>query len=140
MIEGFSEFVWGKMPDDIRGALSLSKKKNKYGAVKVKQDGITFDSKAENGRYNTLLGRQSCGVISGLKTHVRYPLVAPAMGFGEEKLVGYYEVDFEYVLVSKRKLISEDYKGHDTAISKWKRKHFAAQYGREVRIVKKIDE
>lgn len=111
------------------------KKKNKYNAVKVLQDDITFDSKGENNRYNVLKNREDKGEISDLRTHVRYPLLCVVMGFKEEKLIGYYEVDFEYILTATRKLKSEDYKGVMNSLSRWKIKHFENQYGRKVDII-----
>ena len=48
---------------------------NKYNAVKVNVDGITFDSKKEAERYSELKLLERCGAISDLELQVEYKLI-----------------------------------------------------------------
>lgn len=50
-------------------------KPNKYGNKKVEVDGLLFDSKKEMQRYLVLKDAERNGVISDLKTQVRYELI-----------------------------------------------------------------
>lgn len=52
-------------------------KPNKYGNKKVEVDGLLFDSKKEMQRYLVLKDAERNGVISDLKTQVRYELIPP---------------------------------------------------------------
>jgi hypothetical protein len=106
------------------------KKNNKYKAVKVREDGHTFDSRAEYRRYLYLKGRQEKGEIKDLSIHTRYPLYVGNV------LIGKLEDDFSYYDSISDSLVVEDVKGLDTQLSAWKRKHFKAQYGKEVVVVK----
>lgn len=49
--------------------------------------------------------------------------------------MGLYRADFTYYDLTANEWLVEDVKGYDTRMSRWKRKHVAAQYGIEVRIV-----
>jgi hypothetical protein len=71
-------------------AISKPKSKNKYGAVKVKLDGYTFDSRAEAKRYGELKLLQKAGEIIELKVHPAYRLEIGG------KLIATYKPDFEY--------------------------------------------
>lgn len=53
----------------------FSKGKTKYRNTKVEYDGLKFDSKKEMQRYIVLKEAQELGIISNLKTQVRYELV-----------------------------------------------------------------
>lgn len=53
----------------------FSKGKTKYRNTKVEYDGLKFDSKKEMQRYIILKEAQELGIISNLKTQVRYELV-----------------------------------------------------------------
>jgi len=100
------------------------RKKNKYGAVKVKEDGYTFDSKAEHRRYCELKLLQRAGDISDLAVHPRYPLEVN----GER--IAIYEADFSYTArtAPRGAVVVEDVKGFATADYRLKAKLFRALY------------
>lgn len=98
----------------------LVKKRSKYGNRATKYNGEFFHSAAEAKRYTELLWLEKGGLISGLKRQTRFALEA----FGE--LIGNYVSDFDYW--EKGKYVVEDVKGHQTELSRWKIRHFRAQY------------
>lgn len=99
---------------------------HKYHAQPTTLDGIRFASKAEARRYAELRLLVKAGVIRDLVLQPRYPLQAHGVTIG--KYVG----DFEYVLRASGDRVIEDVKGVRTALYRWKKKHFEAQYGRLV--------
>ena len=96
----------------------------KYGNCRVEVDGIKFDSKGEGKRWLDLQLLATDGRITGLERQVRFPLEV------DGQRSGCYVADFVYFRGSER--IVEDVKGMKTPLYKWKSKHFAAQYGREI--------
>lgn len=86
----------------------------KYKNVRVKEDGITFDSKAEAKRYKQLKLMQMMGQICDLKVHPRYPIVV------NDVKVCTYVGDFEYR--DHRGTHVEDVKGVKTSVFKLKAK------------------
>lgn len=127
--------VLKRAPKGIRGL--TPDKPRKYRNVPTKLDGVRFDSKAEARRY-AWLAMSTRGVtptIIKLKVHPRFPL------FVGTRLIGSYEADFSYTYIDhdgKDELVIEDVKGgdRDTALSAWKRRHFEAQYGIAVTVVR----
>ena len=103
--------------------------RNKYRAAPTVVDGIRFASKRESEVYSGLKVLERAGKISGLLLQFKYDLYA--MG---GKRVGEYRADFVFKENGQMKAV--DVKGCDTALSRWKRKHVAAQYGLEVEIWK----
>ena len=101
---------------------------SKFGARKVTIDGIAFASQAEGNRYAQLKLLERAREIKALGVHPKYPLKVNGV------VIGVYTADFAYFEGGRQ--IVEDVKGMDTPLSKWKRKHVAAQYGIDVRIVK----
>lgn len=83
------------------------KKKNKYNAVKVQDDGFTFDSKHEHARYCQLKVCLQGGDIEKLELHPRWELVVNG------KKIGRYTADFRYV--REGKTIVEDAKAKSKA-------------------------
>ena len=67
--------------------------KSKYGNTKVVFDGITFDSKKEATRYQTLKMLERIGEIQGLKLQVPFVLVEKRPGVRAMK----YVADFVYI-------------------------------------------
>lgn len=63
---------------------------NKYSAIKVTEDGILFDSRAEWRRYLELKLLLRAGIIKNLKTHVLFDCVINGI------LLFKYETDFTY--------------------------------------------
>ena len=93
------------------------KKKNKMGAVKVKADGFTFDSKAEYERYLILKTLLHYGTISDLQIHRRFDCHVNG------KLLFFYKVDFTYVDRNGQER-AEEVKGMWTAMGRLKVKWF----------------
>lgn len=113
-------------------------RRNKYGAVRVRIDGIWFASATEGKRYEYLRDKQKRGEIRGLKLQPRYELQAvywDSRGRRVGKLV--YVADFEYIECATGRQIIEDVKGLETPIFKIKRKLFEAKYPNlQIKIVK----
>ena len=107
-------------------------RRNKYNAIKVKADGITFDSKLEHKRYHELKFLAATSKISRLAVHIRFPLCT---GLMMTDCIGHYEVDFVYD--DGDRMVYEDCKGVIPALSAWKIKHFELQYDTKVRIIRK---
>lgn len=93
---------------------------NKYGAVKVKDSGYTFDSKAEHRRWQELSLLVSAAQISDLCVHPRYPLNVAG------KCICIYIPDFTYR--EKGRLVAEDVKGVVTDAYRIKRELFKVLY------------
>lgn len=126
-------------------------KRSKYG-VRTDAQGkrertyqsILFASKGEMERYRELRLLEKAGEIWDLELQPRFPLLVPstsgqamraltAMAQGGTFKIGEYRADFAYH--DKSGKVVEDFKGVDTPLSKWKRKHVLAQYNITVRIV-----
>lgn len=117
------------------GAKLTSATANKYGAVRQKVDGYSFDSKKEAKRYGELKMLERAGKIDGLKIHPAFPLKTTA-----GRIIGHAEFDFEYFDIEMPKVrthVIEDVKTEptNTALSAWKRKHFELQENHAVRLV-----
>lgn len=97
---------------------------NKYRAVKTTVDGITFDSKKEATRYQTLKFMESNGFVSDLKLQPKFDLIV------NEKKVGFYKADFQYIENGKR--VVEDVKGMKTPVYNLKKKMIKAIYGFDI--------
>lgn len=106
---------------------------SKYGAQPTVVDGIRFHSKAEARRWQELKLLEKAGKIRDLKRQVSYGLHAAG-----ELLVGTYRADFEYWCVEPlgTHKVTEDVKGYATELAKWKLRHFEAQYGRAVVLIR----
>lgn len=94
---------------------------------------IRFPSQGEAARYDHLRSREFHGEIHCLKTHPVYPIKIN----GQRVCV--VELDFGY-FDGDGKLVVEDFKGKDNALSKLKRRLVEAQYGFKVTIVKRPSE
>ncbi len=111
-------------------------KQHKYGADAVTVDGIRIDSQAEARRYGELHLLERAGEITDLVIHPRFDLHVEHhkdayAGFR----IGYYEADFQYYRKGGYNVI-EDVKGVRTALYKWKKRHFEAEYGMEITEIK----
>ena len=105
----------------------MTRRGNKHGAVKIRADGYTFDSKAEYRRYEGLKLVQLSGQISQLTVHPRFLLQAAYTARDGEKVLKIeYEGDFSYW--ENGELIVEDVKGHPTALFRVKWKMVRKQY------------
>ena len=123
---------------------SLKPKRNKYGSKRAWRcgrcglpilngsccgDPIAFASQGEARRYDHLFQMQANGRISDLQLQPKYPI------YIRGKLVCKVVLDFRY-LTDTGKLVVEDFKGHDNALSRLKRKMVEAAYGFEVEVVR----
>lgn len=89
------------------------KRRNKFGAVRVTRDGITFDSKREARRYDELSMLLKVQEVYGFEVHPRYELWAGAP-MCEAQSVGHYTADFE-VHYATGEIVVEDVKSPVTA-------------------------
>ena len=111
-------------------------KPRKYNNLKVKQNGITFDSKGEARRWAELRLLQEGGYLSDLKRQVAFVL-CPAVKLGPSqrtKPAVRIIVDFTYI--ENGKLILEDFKGVQTEAFRIKLHLLKDKYGHEVRLTK----
>lgn len=104
--------------------------KNKFGAVKRKADGYTFDSIAEYKRYIYLRARMDAGEIDSLDIHPIFVITI------NNRKIGKAIMDFLYYDNSLGHIVVEDVKGVDTSLSRWKRKCVEAQYNLKVEVIK----
>ena len=113
----------------------------KYRNKPVTVDGIRFASKAEARRYSELKLLEKAGQITDLELQPKFTLhvLGPYGGalVGSELLaIGKYIADFRYLEGAQD--VVEDVKSGptETALFKWKRKHFEAEYGIKLRVIK----
>ena len=107
---------------------------NKYNAKRTEVDGIKFASKAEARRYTELKLLEKAGRLTDLKLQPVYQLQCISH---KKQLfnVGRYIADFSYT-DERGFWVVEDVKGVLTPMFRWKQKHFEAQYGQKITIIK----
>lgn len=110
---------------------AIRRRSNKFGAVKTVLDGITFDSKREAAYYAELKLREKAGEVANVELQRPFALIA-----GAGKLVGTYRADFTFDDLVEGRWRVIDVKGHDTALSRFKRKFVEALHGVKVEVVK----
>lgn len=108
-------------------------KKNKFGAIKIDIDGMTFDSKLEYNRWCELKLQEKIGKISNLKRQVEFVLIDKSK-YGRKIL---YMADFTYIQGGK--LIVEDTKSKatKTPLYRLKKRLVAEKYGIIIKEVEK---
>jgi len=110
---------------------------NKFGAIRTKIDGYSFDSLAEAQRYRDLCLLVKAGEITDLRVHPKYVLQEGFEYHGRKLRPIIYESDFEYN--ENGMTIVEDVKGGkatQTALFKVKAKMFKKKYpDYEMRII-----
>ena len=96
------------------GSRKSATKRNKFNAVRIEKDGMTFDSQKEYKRYIELTALMQRGEISELKCQVKFELAPKVKIAGEKraKPALRYFADFTYL--SNGKLIVEDVKSAGT--------------------------
>jgi hypothetical protein len=109
-------------------ALLASARQSKYKNERTEVDGISFASKREANRYAELKLLEKSGEISCLEMQKRFKLRAGG------KAIGSYVADFSYINRVEDWIV-EDAKGVSTPLYKWKKRHFEAEYGVEIREV-----
>lgn len=106
---------------------------NKYRAKKVWTDGICFDSKAEERRYQDLKLLERAGKISHLDVHVPYQIIPSVVLDGRRHPATTYIADFVYE--ENGVTVVEDTKGFKTKDYIIKRKLMKHVHGIEVKEV-----
>lgn len=114
----------------------------KYRNKKVTIDGITFDSKKEGQRYQTLSTWQRCGVIKDLVLQKEFELLPsqklktprkqPSGRYQRSEQAVSYLADFCYTDIKTGRFVVEDTKGVKTADYVIKRKLMKYIHGIEV--------
>lgn len=107
----------------------IARRRRKYGNVSTVVDSHRFDSQLEARRYQELRVLWMTGQIACLEVHPRFALEVNGTR------IGYYEADFGYM--ENRQLVIEDCKGVLTPLYRWKKAHLKAQYGYEIREIRK---
>ena len=107
----------------VHNGLLKQPKAHKFGAIATTVEGIRFDSKAEAARWQELCLMEKAGAISELKSQVKWPLSVNGT------VIGYYRVDFQYVVKGDTTVTCEDTKGVRTPMFSWKAKHMKAEHG-----------
>ena len=100
----------------------------KYKNVKVKVDGITFDSKREARRYTELWLMQRAGLIENLELQKVYELQPSFKKRGKTYRKITYIADFTYYDKQRDQVVVEDVKGFKTDVYKLKKKLFEYKY------------
>ena len=114
---------------------------NKYRNQPTTVDGIRFASKAEARRYGELRLLEKAGEITELQLQPVYPLSIHEVPSGNQRVIGKYVADFKYREAQcgdefeRWVTVVEDVKGTETALFKWKRKHFEAEYGIKLTLI-----
>lgn len=118
----------GKRPDNqhLFGKPEQLEKKSKYGNKKVVFDGVTFASKKECNRYQTLKMLERAGEIQDLQLQVPFVLVEKQPGMRAMK----YVADFVYTKDGRR--IVEDAKGKKTQTYIDKKKLMKSVHGIDI--------
>lgn len=103
--------------------LGLAKRPHKYRACPTVVDNIRFASKMEAVRYGELKQLERAGKIKRLTLQPRFPLTVCGV------TIGHYVGDFQYFDVETNKVVTEDCKGFQTPLFKWKKRHLEREYG-----------
>lgn len=101
----------------------------KYGAKRTEVDGITFASKAEARRYQTLKMELAHGLIKNLELQPKFPITVNGYK------ICTYIADFRYDMPNGTKIV-EDVKGVRTPIFNLKAKLLKAVYDIDIYITK----
>ena len=103
------------------------RRQNKYGAKATILEGRRFASRREARRDQDLKLLEAAGEIHSLRLQVPYSLRVGSIEIGK------YVADFVYFERALDREIIEDCKGYRTAMYKWKKRHFEAEYKTELR-------
>lgn len=104
---------------------------NKYHANRCVWQGMTFDSQKEFSRFLILKGYEKAGIITNLRTQVRFELI-PAIKEGKRTVQRpcFYVADFVYTRDGKQ--VVEDTKGYRTQAYEIKKKLMRWRHGIEI--------
>jgi len=114
---------------------------SKYRNTPVVILDVRFASQGEASRWHELQLLERSFYVKELQRQVPYRLLTLA-NTGKPGLVGLYVADFTYFeavhpRVGPWTFIVEDFKGHQTELFRWKRRHFELQYGIPIRITRR---
>lgn len=101
---------------------------NKYRNIKVKVNGIEFDSRLEANRYCQLKILERAKEIKDLRRQVEFVLQPSYRKNNKTIRAIKYVADFVYYDRRKMKTIIEDTKGYRNEVYKLKKKMFEYQY------------
>lgn len=105
-------------------------KRSKYNARKTVVDGITFDSKKEARRYESLKLQEKVGVISHLKLQPKFRLLDGFKYNGETIRPVNYFADFSYIDAEGNEVVEDvKSKATKTPVYSIKKKLFLNKYG-----------
>jgi hypothetical protein len=147
-----------------RGARMPQERRSKFNARKTVVDGIVFHSAKEARRYGELKLLEKTGEIRGLILQPSFPLdtfgvecrpigiyradfeYEECVDLGPTDLIGEYHVEsgprpYSRAATLPGRNISwarvvEDVKGFKTPLYRWKKKHFEAQHGIQIREIR----
>lgn len=127
--KGWEDFT----PDGAEAAPPPKKRRQKYHNEPVMVGRIRFDSKREAAYYQTLKAREAAGEVEGLSRQVKFPLHV-TLPSGVKHQIGAYVADFVYRERADQDWLIRivDVKGVRTALYKWKKRHFEAEYGADI--------
>ncbi len=125
-----NELVWACLDCGLERTTKPEGRACLCGAIDTYQK---FDSRREWRYWKELRILERAGNIHNLKCQVPLTILL-RNGAGDEIPVGKYYADFEFYRDGDRHLI--DVKGHDTPLSRFKRRCVAALYGIEVAVEK----
>lgn len=126
-----------RTPAEMRDApAEKTRRGQKYGNIKVVDQGIKFDSKAEHKRWQYLAMLQKAREIKDLRMQVPFVLIpAQVAPSGKKERATVYIADFAYV-TSAGVSIVEDVKGAVTPEFRLKRKLMLQVHGIEVQEIR----
>jgi hypothetical protein len=107
-------------------------RRHKFNAQPIEVDGERFASTGEANRWRELCFLAKAGLVRELRRQVRFDLHAGSQS--HLLTIGAYVSDFTYCELIHDPThdywqpIVEDFKGVDTPLSIWKRKHLEAEY------------
>jgi hypothetical protein len=117
---------------------------HKYRNQPIEYEGQRFASKLERDRYIELRALEKAGEIENFRFQHKIPLCTwgppqkwiPRSNTREKIFIGYYIADFTYNDKNGKWWV-EDTKGYATDLFKWKKKHFEAEYGTPITLIRK---
>jgi len=98
------------------------RRRNKFGAVKTKVDGVMFDSRLESQWYEYLKILGTAGLIEGLELQKEFVITI------QDKQICTYIADYFFFDKAKQRWIIGDAKGVETDVFKIKKKLVMALY------------
>lgn len=117
------------------------KRRSKMNNTPTWRHDVLFDSSAEADRHDELLLLQRGEHIRKLRRQVNFPCNVVTPFFPHIECIGDWKADWTYEEKQRGsdvwESIAEDFKGHQTDLFRWKRKHVEAQYGLTIRLTSK---